>query len=120
MTAQDTGATPRTPFPPGWTGIRRRLWRLLPLGVRSRWSPYDNWLRGYSAGWAAATNHDQGEEADQRRIADLEKGLQRLAYRAEAALDCYYGGLEAGCDHRGPVMETVSEARSLLNEKPQP
>lgn len=33
--------------------IRRWLWRRLPVRLRSRWSPYDNWLRGYTAGFAA-------------------------------------------------------------------
>ena len=40
-------------FPHYLNRWQRWLWERLPLRLRTRWSPYDNWLRGYTAGFAA-------------------------------------------------------------------
>ena len=70
-------------FPPGWTGIKRWLWRLLPLSVRSAWSPYDNWLRGYSDGYTAARTREQRAIHHARLCSDCKINLNAARSAAD-------------------------------------
>jgi hypothetical protein len=55
-------------FPAAWRGWRRRLWEILPVRVRSAWNPYDNWLRGYSAGMDAGLYRAEARQERGERI----------------------------------------------------
>jgi hypothetical protein len=44
----------------------------------------------------------------------LRAALEFLIGAAEPAMDCYYGGLEAGCDHRPMVTKAIEQARAAL------
>jgi hypothetical protein len=48
--------------------MNRWFWRLIPLRLRSRWSPYDNWLRGYTAGMDAGLQRAEARQQRGERI----------------------------------------------------
>lgn len=44
----------------------------------------------------------------------LRTALERLINAAEPSMECYYGGMESGCDHRPIVTAAIEQARTAL------